>query len=84
MMRTRATGIWAKTLELMESHGIATGSYNMPSWEDSREGFKKALDSLFEHTPPTALVIEEAVFVIAAMQFLCHRGLRVPQDVSMV
>ena len=35
-------------------------------------------------TPPTALIIQEAVLFAAAQQFLARRGLRVPEDVSLI
>ncbi len=72
-------------LEELEAHGIRTSlPYNLPDWEESSEGFHRILDSLFRATPPTALIIEEASLFFAAQQFLLHRGLRVPEDVSLV
>jgi len=65
-------------------HGIATGAFNLPDWKDSAEGFHKCLESLLEFTPPTALIVDEAPFYVAALQFLARRGLRVPEDVSLV
>ena len=72
-------------LEELEAHGIQTSHpYNLPDWEESSEGFHRILDSLFGTTPPTALIIEEVSLFFAAQQFLLHRGLRVPEDVSLV
>lgn len=68
----------------LEAHGIAIGSYHLPDWEETVEGFHTRLKSLFQSTPPTALITDEAPFFLAAMQFLMGRGLRVPQDVSLV
>jgi DNA-binding LacI/PurR family transcriptional regulator len=39
---------------------------------------------LFKITPPTALILEEASLLYAAQQFLQSRGLRVPEDVSLI
>lgn len=71
-------------LEAMTAHGIPTGAYNMPDWKETVEGFNGCLDSLFRVTPPTALIVDEAPFVTAALLFLARRGLRVPEDVSLV
>jgi DNA-binding LacI/PurR family transcriptional regulator len=71
-------------LEELEVHGIRTGTYNLPDWEGSPESIYPCLESLFGATPPTALFVEEAPMFFAAQQFLSNRGLRVPQDVSLV
>jgi hypothetical protein len=71
-------------LKELESHGILTSSYHLPEWDDSTEGFHQALDTLFKATAPTALILDEAPLLIAAQQFLQSRGLRVPQDVSLI
>lgn len=65
-------------------HGISPGSYHLPDWEESIDGFHGRLESLFRVTPPTAMIIEEASFYVAALQFLAKRRLRVPDDVSLV
>jgi len=67
----------------LESHGIRTGSYNVPGWEDSCEGFQRLLESLFEVTPPTALIIEELPHFVATLQFCARQGIRVPEDLSL-
>jgi len=33
--------------EKMEAHGIRTGPYDLPDWEDNREGFHRLLDQLY-------------------------------------
>jgi DNA-binding LacI/PurR family transcriptional regulator len=71
-------------LEEMATHGIETGAFNLPDWEETSEGFHRCLKELFRHTPPTALIIDEAPFFVAALQFLAGRGLRVPENVSLV
>lgn len=65
------------------AHGIAVGPYHLPDWVETVAGFHARLDSLFQTTPPTALITQEAPFFLAAMQFLMGRGLRVPRDVSL-
>jgi DNA-binding LacI/PurR family transcriptional regulator len=71
-------------LKELEALGIPAGPYHLPNWEESSEGYHAGLDSLFKITPPTAIFIDEAQFVSAAFQFLTSRGLRVPEDVSLI
>ena len=63
---------------------ITAGSYNMPGWEGGFNGFYRCLESLFTRTPPTAIFIYSAAEYVAVAQFLLNRGLRVPQDVSLI
>ena len=74
----------AAFLDELAAHGITTGSYNMPGWEGGFDGFYRCLESLFSHTPPTAIIIYSGAEYVATLQFLAHRGLRVPGDVSLV
>lgn len=68
----------------MTSHGLKLSDYNFPFWEDTPDGFQNVLDSLFRVTPPTALVISEAILFNAAAHFIARQGLKCPEDVSMV
>lgn len=68
----------------LEASGIAPGNFHLPDWEESREGFTQELESLFEVTPPTALILTEAMLYHAVLHFLGKRGLRVPADVSLI
>jgi DNA-binding LacI/PurR family transcriptional regulator/biotin operon repressor len=71
-------------LDELAAHGLSVSSYHLPGWEESIRGFHGRLNGLFQVTPPTALIVEEAPFFAAAQQFLSLRKLRVPQDVSLV
>jgi DNA-binding LacI/PurR family transcriptional regulator len=71
-------------LEEMSAHGIDTGPYNLPDWEETPEGFNALLENLFRTTPPTALIIDESQKLIAAMQFLARRHIDIPGQVSLV
>ena len=71
-------------LATLEEHGIPTGDFNLPNWEDSKDGFQKLLDELFRVTPPTALLVDETHLFSATQQFLARRKLQVPEDVSLV
>jgi len=71
-------------LNELAAHGIPTGAYNLPDWEEDVDGFHRLLNNLFQHTPPTVLVVDEATFLVATTLYLQSRGLQVPRDVSLI
>jgi DNA-binding LacI/PurR family transcriptional regulator len=71
-------------LQEMSAHGLPTSSFNLPSWEDNADGFRRCLESLFKYTPPTAILIEEVPHFVATMQFCGELGYQVPRDVSLI
>ena len=71
-------------LDELKAHGIPAGDYNLPDWEETIVGFHELLSSLFRVTPPTALIVDEAPLFVATQQFLACRGIRVPQQVSLI
>lgn len=71
-------------LEELERLGICTGAYNLPDWENNQRGFHQCLDSLFRHTPPSALFISEPAIFFAMQQYLAGKRLAVPRDVSLI
>ncbi len=71
-------------LDELEIHGIKTGPYHLPEWEETIAGFHRCLDSLFKHTPPTAMIISEPPFFISAKDYLAQKGIIAPRDVSLV
>lgn len=68
----------------MERHGLSTGAYNLPEWEDNVDGFYQMLGELFRVTPPTALIIDEPLLFHAAKEHLAQRGIVAPRDVSLI
>ena len=68
----------------LNNAGVRTGSFNAPDWEESPAGLCECLDKLFSLTPPTALIVDEIPFFVAVQQYLARRGIRVPDDVSLV
>ncbi len=68
----------------LAAHGLATGAFNLPDWEENTEGFHELLGSLFRVTPPTALIVDEAPQFVATLQFLARRGIPVPGKVSLI
>lgn len=71
-------------LDELAAHGLPSGDYNLPPWEETPAGFNARLEALFRVTPPTALIIQEAAFFFAALQFLSRWRLSVPDDVSLL
>jgi DNA-binding LacI/PurR family transcriptional regulator len=71
-------------LDELNAHGIATGSYHLPDWEESIKGFHRCLDSLLQHTPPTAMIISQSPIFISARDHLAQRGVIAPRDISLI
>lgn len=71
-------------IDELEAAGIRTGDYNLPDWEESREGLSRLLNELFRISPPTVLIFQEAQLFIAARSHLADRGIIAPRDVSLV
>jgi LacI family transcriptional regulator len=74
----------AAYLDTLRTHGCQTGEFNLPDWEETNAGFHACLSSLFHSTPPTALIVDEVTYFVAAMQFLLRQGIKVPADVSLI
>lgn len=68
----------------LAARGITPAPYHLPEWEETVGGFQARLDALFRTTPPTALIVDSVPLFAAAQQFLGARGLRVPEDVSII
>ena len=71
-------------LDELTAHGILTGDYHLPDWEETPAGYANLLERLFQRTPPTALIIDGAAQFIATMEFLARRRIHVPEQVSLV
>lgn len=71
-------------LDELASRGIATGAYNLPDWTETPAGLQALMDRLFRVTPPTALIVDETPLLFAVMNYLVRRGLRVPDQVSLM
>lgn len=71
-------------LDELEAHGIKTGPYHLPEWEETIAGFHRCLDALFKHTPPTAILICEPHLFISAKDYLAQNGIISPRDVSLI
>lgn len=71
-------------LERLAQHGIPSGPYNLPDWEDSPEGLERLIDELCRYTPPTAMLIDGTKLFIAAREHLARRGIFAPERISLV
>ena len=71
-------------LKELVDRGIPAGGYNLPEWSNSMAEYHRCLDSLFDLTPPTALIIDEAPLLVSAQQYLAQKGVLSPQNVSLV
>jgi len=71
-------------LRRLEFHGIPAGPYHLPEWKDDPVSFHQCLETLFSHTPPTALIFDEAQFYVAGLQHLAQMKLSPPHDISLV
>lgn len=64
--------------------GIPTGPYNLPDWGDNPREFRQILDTLFRHTPPSALIVDEPSLCVAVLLHLSRLKRTTPTDVSLV
>jgi DNA-binding LacI/PurR family transcriptional regulator len=68
----------------LKAHGLAVGPYNLPDWEGTREGLHRLLESLFQLTPLTALIVHEVPQFTAVLRYIAGRGIQTPKDISLV
>ena len=71
-------------LDALSAGGITTGAYNLPGWDGGFEGLYAYLDSAFQFSPPTAIIASSSPTYFATQSFLVNRGIRVPQDLSLI
>jgi DNA-binding LacI/PurR family transcriptional regulator len=68
----------------LSAGGIIGGPYNLPGWEGGTEGLYAYLDGSFQVSPPTAIIASSIPNYFATLHFLLNRGIRVPQDCSLI
>jgi hypothetical protein len=71
-------------LNELKALGVAVGSYNLPDWDESVDGFYDCLNSLFRHTPPTAIIVDDLPLYLAVERHLSRLGYHAPNGVSLV
>ena len=68
----------------LQAHGIPTGPYNLPDWSHDPGSLRGCLESLFQVSRPTALIVDEGDLVPVVLQFLAEHKLSAPRDISLV
>ena len=83
--RQPTLSIIERTLEEeLQVRGLPFGNFNVPDWEPTPAGLVKLLRQLFRFTPPTVIQVSEWATCVGVLSFLNQRGLRVPEDVSLI
>lgn len=71
-------------LDELKTQGLPIGNYNLPDWNHEQGGLQACLKSLFQVTPPTALIVDDPLLIPAVLQFLNQMKLSIPGDVSLL
>jgi len=71
-------------LEELTAHGITTGPYNLPDWEETPEDLQRLLDASLLVSPPTAFLVDEAYLYHAVNNHITRCGFRCPEDISLI
>ena len=70
-------------VDILKRVGIHSSPFHLPEWEESPAGLNHVLTSLFQITPPTALILNRPSHMIGTLAFLAKHRIRVPEDVSL-
>ncbi len=71
-------------LDELEHHGIKTGTFNIPDWNENASGLRGCLDKLFGLTPPTAIFVGDSVLFLAVQHILANIAPQLPDKVALV
>ncbi|MBT8037452.1 MAG: substrate-binding domain-containing protein [Verrucomicrobiae bacterium] len=71
-------------LEELHAQGLPVSDYNLPVWDGSFNDFHRCLDSLFQISPPTAVIFNQPDLFLAGQAHLSQRGVIAPRDVSLI
>jgi len=71
-------------LDELRSLGLSAGRFNLAAVDKAEGGLQGCLSEIFRLTPPSAVIIGDGEHLMAALQFFARRGLRVPEDVSLI
>lgn len=69
---------------LFESFGLAYSRFNSPRWSGGTDACYLALEKSLHLTPPTAVILSESSMVPTMMSLLIRKGLRYPEDISII
>jgi DNA-binding LacI/PurR family transcriptional regulator len=57
----------------LKKRNLSSSAYNLPEWDSTAEGLRRCLESLFQLTPPTAIIIDDWMLQYAIQNFLGHQ-----------
>jgi DNA-binding LacI/PurR family transcriptional regulator len=57
-------------LEELKKRDLSHGSYNLPEWDLSPQGFHDCLRKLFQVTPPSAILVDDWILFYSLQSFL--------------
>lgn len=60
-------------LEKLEEHQLTSSAYNLPQWDSTPSGLHRCLESLFQVTPPTAILVDDWMLLYAIQNFLSRK-----------
>lgn len=71
-------------LDELEKRGIPTGPYHLPDWEETSEGLRVCLESLFRVSPPSAFLIGDWILFLAVQNFIARRKTPGMKEVALI
>ena len=75
--------LFQKMLDEINRRGVQTSTFNLPDWEETPEGLRALLDSLFRVTPPTALIVTQPMWTHGVLSFASSRSIQIPGQLSL-
>ncbi len=60
-------------LEMLKERQLSASDYNLPRWESTPAGLRRCLESLFQVTPPTAILLDDWMLHHAIQNFLARK-----------
>ncbi|WP_338288974.1 substrate-binding domain-containing protein [Luteolibacter sp. LG18] len=70
--------------EELAAVSVTASPYNLPAWDETPEGLQTVLEELFRITPPTAIIVNNALALSGLLSFCNRRGLRIPEHLSVL
>lgn len=77
-------GVRAFQREMARAGILLQPSFHLPDVPEGNDAFPALLERLWRLTPPTAIIVQNAAQVVAAVCFASGRGLSVPEDLSII
>jgi DNA-binding LacI/PurR family transcriptional regulator/DNA-binding transcriptional regulator YhcF (GntR family) len=71
-------------LDELKANGISAGSFNIPSWKETGDGFHKCLEELFRVTPPSAIMVDDGILFLALQNYLAQERGQALRKVALI